>query len=373
MDTLPLIIIIIAAFLVLGFGGGALFDFFERKTNRTEPDPGDLQAGTLRGTQTYTYLYPTGREVFFPRASHAKPVYEITFTGLLHGNNGQFADARYKTDECGNFTWHIDWLRVNGQKLTSSMSELVDEERFEHRYTFHIDGSGRRLTLALEKHESWSGALLATVQVLPSETPSIADVRAAQSARLEAKWEEDKISAKFAEQIQALCVRSQAFRNWADPDYRRKFAEVHADELIRNQSEIRDEATKFLGQTHIVGYLRRHHPDVVERFLGRLEALLMAERIVLDKRLGATQTQSPPAPPRKKLTAEEVRALKVHRQQVAIQDKVALKLDKIETRLNIRDRLEQMPLDQDERELIENELIGEIEEGDETHENVRTI
>ncbi len=373
MDLLYLIGIIVIAGIICIFIASAIINLLAQKPKPVaEPNPGDMKAGRLDPARTHAYLYPTGREVFFPKVVNPKPVYEITFTGLLQDRRGRFADARHMTDECGNFKWHIEWLRVNGQKLTHSMSELIEEDRLEHRYTFHIDGRSERLTLSLEKQESWSGAITATVKLLPPETPRIEDVVAARKARVEAKWEEEKVSAKFAEQIEALCVRSQAFRNWADPDYRKKFAEVHADELIRSQSEIRDEATKFLGQRQIVRYLRRHHADVVERFLGRLEALLMAERIVLDKRLGAA-APPPPPPPRKKLTAEEVRALKVRKQQVAIGDRVALKLDKIETRLNIRERLEQMSLDEDERQMLEEEMIGEIEEGDESHENVRTI
>ncbi len=363
------VIVVIVACLI-AFVAATLIDGKEEVVV-TPPDP---QATILDASRSQAWLYPNGREVFFPKTIHSKPVYEITFTGILRRSDGLSADALYQTDGCGNFTWHIDWLRVNGQKLCTSTSELVEAERFEHRYTFHVDGKAERLTLALNKNETWLGALMATVRVLPPETLSIADCHAARSARLEAKWEQDKVSVKFAQQIKDLCIRSEVFRNWADPDFRTKFAEVHGDELISNQSEIRAEATTLLAQDQIVGYLRRHNPEVVERFVGRLEALLIAERRALEKRL--TALNPPPAtppPPRKKLTADQVREIKVRKQQVEIGDKVALKLDKVETRLRIRERLDSMSLDPDERELLEAELISEIEEGDNDHENAKTI
>jgi hypothetical protein len=192
-----------------------------------------------------------------------------------------------------------------------------------------------------------------------------------EAARRNIEW----ASKEFSGQIQEVCTRSQLFRNWENDEYRRKFVEAHYEELIKHQSEIRLEAMKFLSQHALINYLARHHPEVIRRFTGRLEALFIAETISVDKRLAARRAPplppSPPPPPKKKLTAEEVRRIKIHRQQVQDQDRVALKMDKIGTRLMIRERLETMPLDPDEREMLEQELIGEIEQGDD--DNARTI
>jgi hypothetical protein len=347
------------------------FCFGTPKPRKSTPNPGDLEATRVDKFRSYAYLTTCGREVFFPPA-HEGAVCEITIDGILHNDEGEFSDLFHRTDSSGNFSHGANWLVVNGSSLTNNTWESVVSDRFNHKYIFRVDHSRERLTLALHRNTRWQGYLTANVTVLPMGTPRIAETREAHSARVKAKVEEEAVGTKFAAQIQALCVRSQAFRNWANPDYQKKFAEAHTDELIRNQAEIREEAITFLAQDQIVRYLRRHHKEVVDRFLGRLEALLLAENLQLDKRLAGIAPPAAP-PPKRKLTAEQVRSLKVHRQQVAIGDKVALKLDKIETRLNIRERLEQMPLDQDERELLEEELISEIEDGDGESENGKTI
>jgi hypothetical protein len=334
--------------------------------------PRDRKAIRVDESRSYAFLSTNGREVFFPLPPHPNTVYEICVEGLLHGDGDNLSDLLYETDASGNFTHEAKWLFINGTSLSRSGREPVVSDRFEHRYVFRLDHPcERRLTLALQPSTRWSGHFKATVTVLPVGTVGVVASRERASARRLASLEEATISSQFGEQIAELCIRSQAFRNWADPAYRKKFAEVHADDLIRNQSDIRNEATTFLSQDKIVRYLRRHHPEVVERYLGRLESLLLAERFAIDKKLLDPPPQ--PAPPKRKLTAEQVRALKVHKQQVAIGDRVALLFDKVDARLKIRERLDAMDLDPDEREMLERELIAEIEEGDDEHANARTI
>jgi len=346
--------------------------FGKREPEKSIPNPGDLKATRVDAFNSYAYLTTSGREVFFPPAPLERVVYEITIEGVLCNDRGEFSDLRYSTDSSGNFRDGANWLIINGYSFTNTTHEFVASDRYRHQYKFRIDNYSERLTLALSRRPSWKGYFKAHVTVLPMGTPGIAETREARSARWKEKMEAEAVSSKFAAQIQTLCVRSQAFRNWSDPEYRKNFAEVHSDELIRNQAEIREEAITFMSQDRIVRYLRRHHPDVVDRYLGRLEALLLAERIALDKRLVGSAPPAAP-PPKRKLTAEQVRSLKVHRQQVAIGDKVALKLDKIEARLNIRERLENMPLEQDERELLEEELISEIEDEGAESDNGKVI
>jgi hypothetical protein len=317
------------------------------------------------------YLPGTGAEVFFPPTTRPNPVYQVTVTGILRHKNGHHADAFHQIDGHGNYTASHDALLVNGTRLHYIPHDMTVADRFEHKYCFLLDGRGERLTLAMRFNypSDWCGWLTVEVKLLKG-TPSVALRQNQEKARAEAKIEDARISAAFAKRIAELSTRAEAFRNWEDPEYRNKFAQVHYAELIQHQGEIRAEVIAFLAQRDLVQYLRRHAPLIVARFSGRLEALQIAERVALDKRLAA---EIPPAPPpKKRLTAEEVRAIKIHRQQVQDGDKVALKLDKIETRLHVRERLDKMHLDPDEREMLEQELLSEIDEGDE-HDNTKTI
>jgi len=323
----------------------------------TPPDP---QATTLDDSRSWAQLVPNGRETFFPTAP-AGSVYEITITGIVRGADAA-SDAFYFTDHAGNFSHATSWLLVNRLELRYHAYELSYSDRCEHRYTLRVDDPGSRVTLALRPWTSWRGALFAEVTVLPAGTAAIRKSREEVQKRSRAELEAAKDAERFSEQIQKLSTRSQLYRNWGDQEFRQKFAKVHHEDLLREQHEIRKEALAFLEQHDIVRYLRRHHPEIVDRFTGRLETLLIAERVSLDKRLAAEMPA--PAAPRKRLSADEVRTIKIHRQQVGDQDKVALKLDRIQTRLQIRERLEQLPLDLDEREMIERELIEQIDEGD---------
>jgi len=320
-----------------------------------------------------------GREVFFPKVSLPNPVYEVTVSGILRKEDGRLGDAFCTTDRAGNFSDRAWWLRVNGVCLFNSANDILESDRCTHRYTVRMDGARERLALAISHASAWSGSLEAEVVALPEGTAGVRERRERDRAErrdLEAKRrtkrETGAAAERFAEEIRALCITSEAFRNWEDFEYRRKFAEAYCEELIENQRSIRAEALKFLSQHDIIRFLRRHHPEVISRFTGRLEALQLAEVISIERALQEATSLPAPLPEKRRLTTEEVRAIKIRKQQIRDQDRVALKIDKIETRLMVRDRLEKLPLDPDEREMLEQELIGEIEEGD-GDATVRTI
>lgn len=374
-----LLLLGIAAFLVLAALCAAFINRVRKELVDAPGSETSHQATVLDAFHSWSRLAPTGREVFFPQAPHANPVYEITFSGLLRHHDGKLGDAFNNTDWNGNFSKPVDRLRVNGAWLGWRQFEMLAANRCDHTYAIRLDHPGDRLTLAVERNSDWRGTITAHVTLLPAGTVGLSERRqreeaeqAAEKAQQDARTKIEAASNEFSRQIQAVCTRAQLFRNWENEEYRRKFAEVHYDELIRNQSEIRDEAMKFLSQHALINYLGRHHPEVIRRFSGRLEALFLAETISLDKRLTARAAPPlPPPPPRKKLTAEEVRAIKIRKQRVQDEDRVELKMDKIATRLMIRERLENMALDPDEREMLEQELISEIDEGD--ADNARTI
>jgi hypothetical protein len=338
---------------------------------------------------SWAQLPADSREVFFPPAPYPNPVYEVSFTGVLRSSNGHLADALYETNGDGNFSKHLRWIRVNGLALHHMAHEQVAADRFEHRYTFQFHHyNDERLTLALDHYAggcTWYGALTVQVNVLPAGSLTRREQRAAelaakqqeeadQARKLAAQREKTEAAERFAQQIQALCIRAEMFPNLGDSEYLVKFARTYGDVLVKHQDEIRKEAAELLEQHQIVAYLRRHHPIVIDRLLGRLRALELAEQFVLAKRLALEATPATTTPPQKKrLNAGEVRAIKVHKQQVEIGDRVALKLDKVKAKLKVREDLEKMPFsDDDERDAVEEELFREIDEGDDD-ENTKTL
>lgn len=355
-----IILAIVAVILVL-----VLVGLFApaKTTPATAPAPVvDFHATILEPFRSTAQIAPAGREVFFPPPPHSGAVCQATITGIFRGPDGKLGDAFYTTNGVGNFTHGWNCLCVNG----GQPFQVIESDRYLHRYTIQFDARPGRPTIAVvPPYDGWSGSVSVDFTVLPEGMPGIAERRRREMLRTNAERESIEVAKKFATQIQALVIRAELFRNWEDATYRERFARAYYDDLIKNQADIRKEARELLEQHDIVRYLRRHNPAVVERFLGRLEALLLAERIALDKRLGAQELAPISLPPRKKFTPDEVRAIKVRRQQVVIGDRVALKLDKVETRLQIRERLAQMPFeDDDERDAVEQELLREIEEGD---------
>ena len=385
----------IVAFSLLGCGGliafCACYALVFAHTKPSRPEPPEVitavepQARVIDEACSLATLAPNGRDIFFPKpVSTDHAVYELKLTGTFQSDHGR-ADALFRTDSDGNFTIDMDWLRVGRRELRYLDHEFIEHERAEHRYKVRFAYSGR-LTLALEKHRlwvdtvAWYGALIAEVRLLPANTMTkkqqveldrkrAEEERKVADARAEAAAE----AVEFARILNSITIRARTEVNWRDPEFRAKFARVHGADLLKQQREIRNEAAQFLEQHRLVAFLQRHDPDVIEIILGRLRALELAERLALDLALAPpAETQRIVEQPRKKLTVEEVRGLKIRRQQVQDQDRVALKLDKVETRLMIRKRLEEMPLDPDEREMIEKEMIDQIEAG-EDDDNVKTI
>ena len=278
----------------------------------------------------------------------------------------------------GNFSKEAGWIRVNGRYLSRIDHDLIAADRFAHRYTIQFQAlTNARLTLALDRvaaKSHWSGALTVQVAVLPpgsltqraqreAETVDRDQERAREARELAARQERVKAAEQFASQIQALCIRSEMFPNLGDPEYLVKFARAYGDELIKNQAEIRKEATELLEQHEIVAFLRRHHPGGVDRFLGRLRALELAEQFAVDKRIAAFTTPKK-SKPKRKLTAEEVRELKVRRQRLQLGDKLALAKDKTATIEDTKAYVKAQygHLDEDEQQQIVQQLLEEIRE-----------
>jgi hypothetical protein len=214
---------------------------------------------------------------------------------------------------------------------------------------------------------------MAEVTLLPPDTLTGRQRRQRDADRAQQETERDQLrqeavveAAHFAQIIKTLALRAETERNWRDPEFQQKFARVHGKELLENQAGIRKEAREFLHQDRLVAYLNRHNPGVVETILGRFHALLSAERLALDTVITAAVPKTPEITerPKPKLTAEQVKALKVRRQQIELGDKVALAMDRIETVENVKVHVREQyaHLAEDEQARIIQDILDQIDE-----------
>lgn len=339
------------------------------------------QAVVVDASHWWVKLEPSGRETFFPPASYASPVYELTLRGVLRSDYSEsYADACHASDTNGNFTRGTNWLRVNGRDIDYSNCDFLESDECTHRYVLRTAPAGR-LRLALgssDIREQWHGALLAEVTLLPEGTaldkPRREHEREEQNKMVKAKAKAAAEAKHFADIIRKITVRAEVLRNWGDADFQRRFAEAKGAELLRRQAEIRDATIRFLEQHDLVSYLRRHHPEVVRRFLGEFEALLIAEHL-------ATQTTLPPPPPKPRLSIEEVRERMCRRVEVSGGDKLAVLTTIEDQRSRMLDAVNSLPMAEDARELflgeIEDWAAGELQRLSEktkgTHEAIKTI
>jgi hypothetical protein len=310
-------------------------------------------------------IFQNGLEVFYPIAPHSNPVYEITITGIVGyrdwGVDWRREDACYKTDAQGNFThWHDDVL-INGRPFQSYPIETLESDRAQHRYRFRIDGPSDRLTVALRKRkqDESAGSLCVEVAYLSERTVRTSERRrlAAEASDREeqaakAKKERSKAAARFAEQIRAICVQSEVHRNWSNQEFRDRFARTYKDELLKSQGEIRDNAIALLSRHDIVTYLRKHYPEALDRQLGKLEALLIAED------LAAGQRPQVAAPPRQRPSIGEVRDRMRRRIEISAGDRKTVLDTILRQKQEMLKDLDEFECSADERD----SYITEVEE-----------
>lgn len=175
------------------------------------------QARCEDGAKPGVPLPPDGQEVFLPLLDLQR-VYQVTIAGtctLLKKvgifsprieTTGAEADALYRSDQHGGLTKEHEWLEVDGRESLAWLvdcpneprviAELFEEDRETHRYTFHVDGAGRKLGISLRpyREEALCGEpsrLSISLEVLPEGT---ALVRERRRRRKEAETEKDRPS-----------------------------------------------------------------------------------------------------------------------------------------------------------------------------------
>ncbi len=131
-------------------------------------------------------------------------------------------------------------------------------------------------------------------------------------------------TAELRDRAAQLRVFTEHLRNWAEPEFRRQYAEAVPQHLLHARDDIELERRRFFMKADsdpdspeldfgFFAFVRLHHQDVYERCNGKSEAVLLAEKVQLEK-LRKTLHKKPrqprlaPAPPAP--TREELRGMR---------------------------------------------------------------
>jgi hypothetical protein len=159
--------------------------------------------------------------------------------------------------------------------------------------------------------------------------------------------------------ILELHFEASAYR--LNPEFIANYSAAHAAALVDKRREIVRAWLKFCRHPGLVDYLQGHaeREHLLRWAKFEITALAQAEQLAM-KPPPSVEAQTEPKPPKKKLTAVEIRAYKVRRAQEQAADKIALKRAQVDAILQARSFLAEYDLDPGERERLETELIEDI-------------
>jgi hypothetical protein len=325
---------------------------------------------------------PDEREIFLPSLDPGR-VYQVTVhgtfacweQGLIFRGPKTHADALYEADHADNFVREHDWLSFydDSQREHSwRLKSWLREDRAAHKYTFRIRGTASRVSARLSppRGTQWNfraeGALTIFVELLP-EGSSLSFVTRQQKTLEEylqekaAAEEKVKREKKAAEERTALenklaLLQCRAHREdfFIDPNFQQKYARHHLQEISSKlKGEWASEYDALMQQPGFKELAAKEAPEVLHWLESRVNIVRFAEQLIA----------SPPdvqGRKKRKLNAEEVRALIVRRDGIQAEDRIARTRLKAEKLLEARAVLESIPLDPDVKESLTTELDQEI-------------
>jgi hypothetical protein len=166
---------------------------------------------------------------------------------------------------------------------------------------------------------------------------------------------------RFAERVSELELAYTACPHYLQSDFRENYAKKHARELIKRRDEIMENFRALHDDGEFVEFLKQSHPDLYAFAKWETVCLALAEKHEAAHRDDGTPIN---APPKRRRTAEEVRAKKVRDQQIQIDDKIALAQARLESLTRARQilnehNLEDLGLGELEKELTADIMIPE--------------
>jgi hypothetical protein len=322
-------------------------------------------------------VQPDGNELFLPLLDSCR-VYEITLEGTCKFSESSgrwsertaYADALYQTDEVGNFFKPHSYLKLGDVPIEDYLTDVPHEimptqDRKEHRYSFRIDGAAERMSVRFHVRSSGErkkphGPLTLSLKLMPEGTASPNAGRrreeAAQEIAKRAKQAESE-NAAIQARLEPLKRRALLDSHFLDPKFQEEFAKHNQQKIPTALKKAwEDEYERFIKDAPLKKLAEEQTPEVIQLFEARVKIVQLAERLAV-------------APVTKEITPEEERALMVRKQKTKVDGLIAHAKLKGEKIAEAKAVIDEIALDQDEKEYLQAELVRQISEGEESHQN----
>jgi hypothetical protein len=310
---------------------------------------------------------PLGEEVFSPPLPCDKFL-KLVITGAIGtrvlGYKWSGIDACFKTDENLNYRVRHSDLLIDGK---SPGKDPFEEDRADHRYAFPYRATGGRLAVLLESRYTKSnkdveitGDLQLAIMPLTLTEEVVLGFRSTESKE---RKQQEKVSQRALE----LAVLAHVKSNFLDPEYQNNYAKKFTRKVLdREGPEWQADYHEVLKDDALAAVLTEQHPHVFPFLEARLEVIRNAERF---------DAEPDPEPPvslapeqqRHKETPQEWRERRLRHLRNNAEHKIAKMLERFESLRRLREQAEQMGLDEEVIERLEQELMGDIQDDEDEH------
>jgi hypothetical protein len=312
------------------------------------------QIGITPGTEVFTSPLPKGMlKLVFAGTCALKSATYTQWYGV---------DACYWTDKDLNYLKRHSGLVLDGKEFGQ---EPVESDRAAHRHVFDFEWKGGRLGVLLKPPAQFyevdaSSGVIDLAVVWQGAVES-------STAALERKREEERNRRALE-----LAAMAHLESNFLDPEYQKNYAASHVARILGHDSrEWLAEYKEVIADPDLYMLIEAEHPHVLGILEARLEVVRIAQRL---------SVKPPPKPkepePKRRLTREEwearierYRQRQLDRLRVHAEDEIAKKLQRFEAAKLLRQRSEEMGLDEDVIERLEQELLGDLDQDEDDHTN----
>ena len=297
-----------------------------------------------------------GQEVFTPPLPKGK--LKLVFSGACALKQGGYAqwygiDVCFMTDQYHNYLKRHHCLMINGKEI---YEDPLETDRATHRYVFDFKSPGGRVGILVK----WPFPYPAV-----NATAGVIDLSVMWCSSLDSPTQaaERKRAEERNQRALELAALAHLEANFLDPEYQHNYAASHVPRILGHDSrEWLAEYKKVIGDPDLYSLIEAEHPHVMEFLEARLEVVRIAQRLAV---------KPPPKPkdpePKPRLTREEwearierYRQRQLDRMRVNADDRIAKMLEKVESARRLRERAEELGLDEDQIERLEQELMGDL-------------